>query len=78
MRPPTAISTDADMNLYDAIRVAACPDAAGKGALVVLNNEIQAARDVTKTKYFARRNIQVGRTGIPRLRRFGWQGGVSA
>ena len=49
MRPPTAISTDADMNLYDAIRVAAYPDAAGKGALVVLNNEILAARDAVKT-----------------------------
>lgn len=49
MRPPTAISTDADMNLYDAIRVAAYPDAAGKGVLVVLNNEILAARDAVKT-----------------------------
>jgi L-asparaginase type II len=49
MRPPTAMSTDADMNLYDAIRVAACPEAAGKGVLVVLNNEILAARDAVKT-----------------------------
>lgn len=49
MRPPTAMSTDADMNLYDAIRVAAHPDAAGKGVLVVLNNEILAARDAVKT-----------------------------
>ena len=49
MRPPTGLGTDADINLYDAIRVAACPQATGKGALVVLNNEIQAARDVTKT-----------------------------
>jgi L-asparaginase type II len=49
MRPPTAMSSDADMNLYDAIRVAAHPDAAGKGALVMLNNEILAARDAIKT-----------------------------
>jgi L-asparaginase len=49
MRPPTAMSTDADMNLYDAIRVAAHPEAAGKGVLVVLNNKILAARDATKT-----------------------------
>ena len=49
MRPPTAMGTDADMNLYDAIRVAACPEAAGKGVLVVLNNEILAARDAVKT-----------------------------
>ncbi len=49
MRPPTAISTDADMNLYDAIRVAASPEACGKGVLVVLNNHILAARDAVKT-----------------------------
>jgi L-asparaginase len=48
MRPPTAISSDADLNLLDAIRVAACPDAAGRGVLTVLNNEIQSGRDVTK------------------------------
>lgn len=49
MRPPTAMSSDADMNLYDAIRVAAHPDAACKGVLVVLNNEILASRDAVKT-----------------------------
>jgi L-asparaginase len=49
MRPPTAISTDADLNLLDAIRIAACPDARGRGVLTVLNNEIHSARDVTKS-----------------------------
>lgn len=49
MRPMTAISNDAEINLYDSIRVAASPAAAGRGVLVVLNNQIQAARDVTKT-----------------------------
>jgi L-asparaginase len=49
MRPPTAVSTDADLNLLDAIRVAACPDAGGRGVLTVLNNEIHSARDVTKS-----------------------------
>lgn len=49
MRPPTAMSTDADANLYDAMRVAASPDARGKGVLVVLNNQILAARDAIKT-----------------------------
>ena len=48
MRPPTAISTDADLNLIDAIRIAASPHAAGKGVLTVLNNEIHSARDVFK------------------------------
>lgn len=48
MRPMTAMSNDADLNLLDCIRVAASPAAAGRGVLVVLNNQIQAARDVTK------------------------------
>ena len=52
MRPPTALSTDADLNLLDAIRVAASPVAAGKGVLTILNNEIQCARDVVKTNTF--------------------------
>jgi L-asparaginase len=49
MRPPTAVSTDADLNLFDAIRIAACPDAGGRGVLTVLNNEIHSARDVRKS-----------------------------
>jgi L-asparaginase len=52
MRPPTAISTDADLNLLDAVRVAAAPHAAGLGVLTVMNNEIQSARDVTKANTF--------------------------
>ncbi|MBI3329638.1 MAG: asparaginase [Nitrospinae bacterium] len=52
MRPPTALGTDADINLLDAVRVAASPQARGKGVLVVLNNEIQAAREVTKTNTY--------------------------
>jgi L-asparaginase len=49
MRPPTAVSTDADLNLLDAVRIAACPEAGGRGVLTVLNNEIHSARDVTKS-----------------------------
>ena len=49
MRPLTAVSTDADLNLLDAIRVAASKDAVGRGVLTVLNNEIQSAREVSKS-----------------------------
>ena len=48
-RPSSALSSDAGMNLVNAIRVAASPVARGMGVLVVLNDEIHAARDVTKT-----------------------------
>jgi L-asparaginase len=48
-RPPSALSSDAGLNLVNAVRVAASPDARGMGVLAVLNDEIQAAREVTKT-----------------------------
>lgn len=43
------IGNDGDKNLYDAVRVAADPQAAGRGVMVLLNEEIHSARDVTKT-----------------------------
>ena len=49
MPPFTAISRDGPFNLYNAIRTAACPDARDKGVMELLNEEINAARDVTKT-----------------------------
>ncbi len=52
MRPPSSLGTDADVNLIDAIRVAAASHSAGRGVLTILNNQIQAARDVTKTNSF--------------------------
>lgn len=48
-RPASALSTDAGLNLLNAIRVAAAPESRGLGVLVVLNDEIQAAREVVKT-----------------------------
>ena len=49
MRPATAISADGPLNLLTAVRTAISPDAKGKGTLIVLNDEINAARDTTKT-----------------------------
>lgn len=51
-RPFTALSSDAPLNLYDAFRVAAHAETHGKGAVVVTNGEINAARDVTKTNTY--------------------------
>jgi L-asparaginase len=48
-RPASGLSSDAGMNLVGALRVAAAPEARGLGVLVLLNDEIQAAREVTKT-----------------------------
>lgn len=49
MRPATAIGADGPANLYNAATVAANPRARERGALVVLNDSIHRARDVTKT-----------------------------
>lgn len=48
-RPASALSTDAGANLVNALRVAGDPASRGLGVLVVLNDEIHSARDVTKT-----------------------------
>lgn len=48
MRTATAIGPDGPANLYDAIAAAASPLAEKRGTMVLLNDEIFAARDVTK------------------------------
>ena len=49
MRPSTAISADGPINIYDGVVLAASQEAVGKGVLVALNDQINGARDVTKT-----------------------------
>ncbi|HEY1412502.1 MAG TPA: asparaginase [Rhodopila sp.] len=52
MRPSSALGADGGTNLLNAVRVAGAPDAHGMGVMVVLNDEINAARDVTKTSNY--------------------------
>lgn len=52
LRPPSALDTDADLNLLHAVRVAGAPQAASRGVLVVLNNQIHSARDVSKSNSY--------------------------
>ncbi|MDR2636192.1 MAG: type II asparaginase [Campylobacteraceae bacterium] len=49
MRSGTSMSADGPMNLYNAVNVAINKESAGKGVLVVMNDEIHSAREVTKT-----------------------------
>ncbi len=49
MRRPGVTGYEGQANLLDAVRVAGDPQSRGKGAMVVLNDEIWSAREVTKT-----------------------------
>ncbi|MFQ6029821.1 MAG: asparaginase [Dehalococcoidia bacterium] len=64
MRPPTGMGTDADINLMDCVRVAASAESAGRGVLTILNNEIQAARDVTKSNSYRLETFRSPELGI--------------
>ena len=64
MRPASAISADGPLNLLNAVRTAVSPEARGKGVLVVLNDAINAARDVTKTNTYRVETFRATELGI--------------
>lgn len=64
-RPATALSADGPLNLVSAVRTAACPESRGRGVLVVLNDEINAARDVTKSNTYRPETFRSGELGFP-------------
>lgn len=52
MRPATALSADGPLDLLNAVKTAACREAAGQGVMIVMNDIIMAARYATKTSAF--------------------------
>lgn len=48
-RAPTMDDTDGPRNMLNAVRVVVSPEAVGMGTMVVMNGQINAAREVTKT-----------------------------
>ena len=49
MRSGSSMSADGPLNLYNAVSVATSDKTSSKGVLVVMNDEIHSAREVTKT-----------------------------
>lgn len=49
MRPATAMSADGPVNLLNAVALAGSQEAVGKGVLIAMNDQINGARDATKT-----------------------------
>jgi L-asparaginase len=66
-RPASDPDADGPRNLLDAIRVVSSPEAIGKGVMVVMNGQINAARDVTKTntsQVETFRSLEFGALGV--------------
>ena len=63
-RPPSALSADGPLNLVNAVRAAAAPASRGRGVLVLLNDEINAARDVTKSNTYRAETFRSGELGF--------------
>ena len=61
MRSPGTLGYDGAANLLEAFRVAAEPASRGRGVLVVLDGEINSAREVTKDKRPAPANVRDAR-----------------
>ena len=63
MRRPETLGYDGAANLRQAFRVAADPGSRGRGVLVVLNDEINSAREVTKTDALHLQTFETRRYG---------------
>lgn len=63
-RPFSAMSSDVHFNLLNAIRVAVDQQSHGKGVLVVLNDTISSAREVTKTSTYRVEAFQAPQLGF--------------
>jgi L-asparaginase len=64
MRNPSTVGYEGPANLLAGVRVAADPHSRNRGVLVVLNDEINAAREVTKTDALRLHTFQTRGYGV--------------
>src|SRR5688572_1856530 len=69
-RAASFFDSDGPRNLLNAVRVAVSPEATGMGAMIVMNGQINAAREVTKTSTLEAetfRTLEFGALGVADL-----------
>lgn len=71
MRPSTAVSADGPLNLYNAVGVAADPNAKGRGVLIVMNDWIHGAHSLTKTSTTAVQTFMSPLRGVVGISTYG-------
>ena len=76
MRPPSAMGTDADNNLLDAVRVAAAPQLCRTGRAGCAQQRNPSRQGRYEDRLLPGGNLPVRPFGIPGLRRFRRPGGV--
>ena len=62
-RPWSGLSSDGPLNLYNAVRIAATPEAGGMGVVQMMNDTLNGARDVTKTSAYRLETFKSPDTG---------------
>lgn len=64
MRPATGLSADGPLNIYNAVAIAADPEAKGRGVLVQLDDDVHSAHDLTKTHTTDVNTFRSGEAGL--------------
>src|SRR5262245_44109053 len=71
MRPSTAMSADGPLNIYNAVAIAADPQARGRGVLVAVDDDIHSAHDIIKTHSTDVATMSSGEMGLVGASLFG-------
>jgi L-asparaginase len=71
MRPSTAMSADGPLNIYNAVAIAADPEAKGRGVLVTVDDDIHSGHDIVKTHSTDVGTMSSGEAGLVGVTLFG-------